>query len=262
MGSVDPARIDPFRLLLNQLSGELMHDNLKSLVHICGKHIPAGQREQISCGWDLFSLLRQQNMIGGEPKQIVYLLRIIQQMTPGRKDLVDKVKGYIECTYEESEKQMIFNDVESIPKIPSRQLPSSQPASAECCNVRCGCFSCNCDPCCSGSCCCLIVAILMIFFGVTAALLWYTNVFPDVSKHLNSISNENLAHAGWVIFGALGFVAICCISCCIYIRRRSRIDNSAESVERLADADVESVDSAFDNTASNSYASLSSARTA
>ena len=262
MGSVDPARIDPFRLLLNQLSGELMHDNLKSLVHICGKHIPAGQREQISCGWDLFSLLRQQNMIGGEPKQIVYLLIIIQQMTPGRKDLVDKVKGYIECTYEESEKQMIFNDVESIPKIPSRQLPSSQPASAECCNVRCGCFSCNCDPCCSGSCCCLIVAILMIFFGVTAALLWYTNVFPDVSKHLNSISNENLAHVGWVIFGALGFVAICCISCCIYIRRRSRIDNSAESVERLADADVESVDSAFDNTASNSYASLSSARTA
>ena len=114
MGSVYPARIDPFRLLLNQLSGELMQDNLKSLVHICGKHIPAGQREQISCGWDLFSLLRQQNMIGGEPKQIVYLLSIIQQMTPGRKDLVDKVKGYIECTYEESEKQMIFNDVESI----------------------------------------------------------------------------------------------------------------------------------------------------
>lgn len=35
-------------------------------------------------------------------------------MKPGRKDLVDKVKGYIECTYEESEKQMIFNDVESI----------------------------------------------------------------------------------------------------------------------------------------------------
>ena len=183
-------------------------------------------------------------------------------MKPGRKDLVDKVKGYIECTYEESEKQMIFNDVESIPKIPSRQLPSSQPASAECCSVRCGFLGCNCDPCCSGSCCCLIVAILMIFFGVTAALLWYTNVFPDVSKHLNSISNENLAHAGWVIFGALGFVAICCISCGIYIRRRSRIDNSAESVERLADADVESVDSAFDNTASNSCASFSSARTA
>ena len=262
MGSVDPARIDPFRLLLNQLSGELMHDNLKSLVHICGKHIPAGQREQISCGWDLFSLLRQQNMIGGEPRQIAFLLSIIQEMKPGRKDLVDIVKGYIECTYEESEKQMILNDVESTPKSPSRRLPSSPPASAECCNVRCGCFSCNCDPCCGGSCCCLIVAILMIFFGVTAALLWYTNVFPDVSKHLNSISNENLANAGWVILGVLGFAAICCISCGIYIRRRSRsrIDNSAS--QRLADADVLSVDSAFDITASNSCTSLSSARTA
>ena len=37
-------------------------------------------------------------------------------MKPGRKDLVDIVKGYIECTYEESEKQMILNDVESTPK--------------------------------------------------------------------------------------------------------------------------------------------------
>lgn len=166
MGSVDPARIDPFRLLLNQLSGELRQDNLQSLVHVCGEHIPGGQREQISCGWDLFSLLRQQNMIGGEPRQIAFLLSIIQEMKPGRKDLVDIVKGYIECTYEESEKQMILNDVESTPKSPSRRLPSSPPASAECCNVRCGCFSCNCDPCCGGSCCCLIVAILMIFFGV------------------------------------------------------------------------------------------------
>lgn len=262
MGSVDPARIDPFRLLLNQLSGELRQDNLRSLVHVCGEHIPGGQREQISCGWDLFSLLRQQNMIGGEPRQIAFLLSIIQEMKPGRKDLVDIVKGYIECTYEELEKQMILNDVESTPKSPSRRLPSSPPASAECCNVRCGCFSCNCDPCCGGSCCCLIVAILMIFFGVTAALLWYTNVFPDVSKHLNSISNENLANAGWVILGVLGFAAICCISCGIYIRRRSRsrIDNSAS--QRLADADVISVDSAFDITASNSCASLSSARTA
>lgn len=262
MGSVDPARIDPFRLLLNQLSGELRQDNLQSLVHVCGEHIPGGQREQISCGWDLFSLLRQQNMIGGEPRQIAFLLSIIQEMKPGRKDLVDIVKGYIECTYEESEKQMILNDVESTPKSPSRRLPSSPPASAECCNVRCGCFSCNCDPCCGGSCCCLIVAILMIFFGVTAALLWYTNVFPDVSKHLNSISNENLANAGWVILGVLGFAAICCISCGIYIRRRSRsrIDNSAS--QRLADADVLSVDSAFDITASNSCTSLSSARTA
>ena len=119
------------------------------------------------------------------------------------------------------------------------QLPSSPPASAECCHVRCGCFSCNCYPCCSCSCCRLIVAILMIFFGVTAALLWYTNVFPDVSKDLNSISNENMAHAGWVICGVLGFVAICCILCGIYIRRRSRIDNLAESEKRLTDADVE-----------------------
>ena len=262
MGSVYPARIDPFRLLLNQLSGELRQDNLQSLVHVCGEHIPGGQREQISCGWDLFSLLRQQNMIGGEPRQIAFLLSIIQEMKPGRKDLVDIVKGYIECTYEESEKQIILNDVESTPKSPSRRLPSSPPASAECCNVRCGCFRCNCDPCCGGSCCCLIVAILMIFFGATTALLWYTNVFPDVSKHLNSISNENLAHAGWVIFGVLGFTAICCISCGIYIRRRSRsrIDNSAN--QRLADADVLSVDSAFDITASNSCTSLSSARTA
>ena len=49
----------------------------------------------------------------------------------------------------------------------------------------------------------------------------------------------DMVHAGWVIFGVLGFVAIFCISCGIYIRRRSRIDNSAESEKRLTDADVE-----------------------
>lgn len=46
MGSVDPVCIDPLRLLLNQLSGELRHDNLQNLVHVCGEHIPGGEREK------------------------------------------------------------------------------------------------------------------------------------------------------------------------------------------------------------------------
>lgn len=58
-------------------------------------------------------------MIRGEPRQIAFLLRIIQEMKPGRKDLVDTVKGYIEDTYEESEKQMILNDVKFTRKSPS-----------------------------------------------------------------------------------------------------------------------------------------------
>lgn len=61
-------------------------------------------------------------MIGGEPRQIAFLLRIIQEMKPGRKDLVDTVKEYIEDTYEESEKQMILNDVKSTRKSPSRAV--------------------------------------------------------------------------------------------------------------------------------------------
>ena len=91
--------LSPFQILLNNLNHELHGQDLHSLIHICGEHIPCCQQDGIRSGWDVFKILRQQNIIGKEPEKIVNLLEIIKQLE--RDDLAEKVKNYIKEYYDE-----------------------------------------------------------------------------------------------------------------------------------------------------------------
>ena len=212
--------ITPFNILLNKLSGELDQRNVQSLVHVCGELIPGGQRERIASGWDVFSILLQRNAIGEEPEKMAFLLGIIKELRPKRRDLVSMVTKYIEDNYEQPEE--ILNDFEFSSDgyilIP-RPRPSTPTSQEDCCSIRCGCFNCNCNPCCSGICCCVMVAMLLIFLAVLAALLiWY--IFPIVRK--NKEEYQDLKVYGPVVIGVLIFFAVCCVSFGVYINRRSR----------------------------------------
>ena len=169
--------INPFRILLNNLSNELNQRNLESLIHVCGERIPGGQRERVYTGWDVFSILIQQNAIGEEPEMMKFLLGIIKELRPKRRDLVNMVKRHIQANYEQPE--AILDDMESSSDGRLTPRPST-PVVDDCCSVRCGCFNCNCNPCCNECCCCMIVAVMFSFCAVVAALAWYTNIFPDV----------------------------------------------------------------------------------
>ena len=231
--------ISPFKILLNNLNGELDQRNLESLVHVCGELIPGGQRERITSGWEVFSILLRQNAIGEEPRKMAFLLGIIKELRPKRRDLVGMVKRYIEEHYEQPEE--ILTDFESSSDgyivIPRSPTPTS---FHDCCTVRCGCFNCSCTPCCSGFCCFVIIAVFFIFLAIAAALLWY--VFPRFRKLFNS--NDDLRVAGPVIIAGLLALAVCCISFGIYIKRRNRQPNYSEL---RSDIDSRSVNTPSDS---------------
>ena len=56
--------LDPFRILLNNISNELEEKDLQSLKNVCAEWIPGGQREKIQDGWDFLNHLRRLNIIG------------------------------------------------------------------------------------------------------------------------------------------------------------------------------------------------------
>ena len=107
--------ISPFKILLNNLNSELDQRNLESLVHVCWELIPGGQRERITSGWEVFSVLLRQSAIGEEPRKMAFLLGIIKELRPKRRDLVGIVKRYIEEHYEQPEKILteILTDLHS-----------------------------------------------------------------------------------------------------------------------------------------------------
>ena len=231
--------ISPFKILLNNLNSELDQRNLESLVHVCWELIPGGQRERITSGWEVFSVLLRQSAIGEEPRKMAFLLGIIKELRPKRRDLVGMVKRYIEEHYEQPEE--ILTDFESSSDgyivIPRSPTPTS---FHDCCSVRCGCFNCSCTPCCSGFCCFVIIAIFFIFLAIAATLLWY--VFPRFRKLFNS--NDDLRVAGPVIIAGLLALAVCCISFGIYIKRRNRQPNYSEL---RSDIDSRSVNTPSDS---------------
>lgn len=212
--------LDPFQILLNSLSSELHERNLQSLIHVCGDFIAAGEREKISSGWGVFSILRQRNLIGSEPEKMANLLKIIKELRPRRRDLVDKIKRYIEENYEEPE--LILKDFESssdytlpIRVISRSSTPISDRPQEDCCRIRCCGLTCSFNPCCDGCCCCVILAILFSFLAIVAALAWYSSI-PVVNKHLND--RDDLKHAGPYVISSLGFLAVCSVIGVIYIR--------------------------------------------
>ena len=157
--------INPFSLLLNNLSNELEDKDLQSLKNVCAEYIPGGEREKINIGWNVFNILLRQNVIGSDPEKIASLLAIIRELR--RRDLVHMIKKHIQEHYENPE--MILNyvrlsDSTSRPKIPhsSNRIQSDEQDSAPCCVQDCCCckLTCYSSSCCDLRCCCVILAIL------------------------------------------------------------------------------------------------------
>ena len=210
--------LNPFQLLLNDLSNELHERNLHSLIHVCGDLIPAGQREKISSGWEAFSILRQLNVIGIEPEKMANLLAIIKELRPRRKDLVLKIKRHIQNNYEDPD--LILKDLESSSDFTLRfnaisrsSTPISQIISQipqeDCCRIRCCGLDCICNLCCDACCCCVILALLFFFLTIIAALAWYSKCI-----HID----DNTKTAGPFVISILAFVTVCSVISVIYIR--------------------------------------------
>ena len=249
--------ISPFTLLLNRLSNHLDQRNLRSLIHICEDYISVPQRETINGGLEIFTILRHQNKIGEEREQMKFLLKIIREMRPKRKDLVEIVERYIKKYYDQPETILddLPDDLQSSSEVDRFSRPRTPPplpfVDPECCSVRCGCFNCNCNPCCGGCCCCVILAILCSFFAVIAALVWYSNLFPQgVQDYLR---NHDLNRAGPVVISVLGLIAVCCVSCGVYLRvkRRKRKRNN-----QLAFVDLQSINEDRSTSNGGSYMAL------
>ena len=213
--------LDPFQVLLNDLSNELNERNLHSLIHVCADHIPTGQREKISSGWEAFSILLQLNVIGREPEKMANLLAIIKVLRPRRRDLVTKIKRHIQDSYENPD--LILKDFESstdftppVHVISRPSTPISHIPNEDCCRIRCCGLACICNPCCDACCCCVILALLFFFLAIIAALAWYNSHIPVVNKYLNS--HDDTATAGPFVISILGFLAVCSVISVIYIR--------------------------------------------
>lgn len=220
--------LDPFQKLLNNLNHELDERNLQSLIHVCGNYIPGAQRERIFSGWDVFSILRQQDLIGSEPEKIANLLAIVKELRPKRRDLVVKVKQHIQEYYEDPE--TILKDFDSswdsnrIHFPVSRSGCSTPIPEEDCCRIRCCGFACNyyhdnlcCKACCNTCCnsCGFILGVLFLLLAIVATLSWYSNI-PVVTKYLQS--NDDIKNAGPFVIGGLIFLAVCSFVCGICIK--------------------------------------------
>ena len=207
--------LNPFQLLLNNLSDELHERNLHSLIHVCGDLIPGAQRERITTGWDAFTILRQRNVIGSEPQKMKNLLAIIKELRPNRKDLVLKIKRHIQDNYEEPD--LILKDFESssdstLPfRVISRPPTSTRHTPQEdCCRIHCSGLACSCNPCCDACCCFVILAILFTLLAIVTFMAFRfgrNDVHPEISHE-----------AVLSVVGVFGFLAVCSVVSVIYIR--------------------------------------------
>ena len=166
------ASISPFNILLNNLSNELSSVNLQSLINVCGDRISESEREGISSGWDVFKILMQRNAMGENPMGMKFLIRIVKELRPKRRDLVDMVKKYVEDHCEESKE--ILNDLEISSDNYKLISPTSMPflGGDSQFNARWGCrCNCECNQGCSKYCCFVIIAMLLISLVAAVAFL-------------------------------------------------------------------------------------------
>lgn len=221
-------RINPFPILLNNLSNELEDKDLQSLKNVCAEFIPGGQREKIKIGWDVFNILLRQNVIGSESEKMANLLAIIKELK--RRDLIHMIKKHIQEYYEQPE--MVFNLIASTvdssgPKLTytRNQLSDEQRPSTPACCVQdwCCCkLTCYKSPCCDLPCCCIVLAVLFTLLTIVAILAWYADI-PEVTRYLNS--TNDLRKAGPYIVAALAFFALFSGLCrCYYHFRSTRSD--------------------------------------
>ena len=236
--------LDPFLILLNNLSNELDRNNLQSLIHVCGKFIPAGQREQIQTGWDVFSILRHRNVIGEEGEKLTFLLKLIKELRPKRRDLVHMVKQYIEKHCGE-QLQKIQDEVESSggsygllttnqSHLQTITANFGDDNAVTGCLVQCGsCFNCSCFPRCDGSICCASLAIFLALLTTVFAILWFIPSFRKAYMKRDPHLKEHVI-VGVVL--AAAFIAAYTGICGIYLRlknrRRSQLRHSMDGSQR------------------------------
>lgn len=236
--------LDPFLILLNNLSNEFDRNNLRSLIHVCGKFISAGQREQIQTGWDVFSILRHRNVIGQEGEKLTFLLKLIKELRPKRRDLVHMVKQYIEEHCGE-QLQKVQDEVESSGG--SNGLLTSNRSHLQTitanfgdddavagCIVQCGsCFNCSCFPRCDAYICCASLAIFLALLTTVFAFLWF---MPSFRKAYIKRDPQLIEHVIVGMVLAAAFIAACTGICGIYLRvknrRRSRLRNWMDGSQR------------------------------
>ena len=118
--------IDPFNQLLNKINRELTRENLQSLVHICGKHVSAGEKEKIECGLDLFKYLQQRGIISHD--KVGNLWKFMAKMLPQRADIVRLVNDYIKKEYHTNDERSVLQDLtESYEQFNNPAFSSSAP---------------------------------------------------------------------------------------------------------------------------------------
>lgn len=222
--------LDPFLILLNNLSNEFDRNNLRSLIHVCGKFISGGQREQIQTGWDVFSILRHRNVIGQEGEKLTFLLKLIKELRPKRRDLVHMVKQYIEEHCGE-QLQKVQDEVESSGG--SNGLLTSNRSHLQTitanfgddnavagCIVQCGsCFNCSCFPRCDAYICCASLAIFLALLTTVFAFLWF---MPSFRKAYIKRDPQLIEHVIVGMVLAAAFIAACTGICGIYLRVKNR----------------------------------------
>ena len=234
------ASISPFNILLNNLSNELSSVNLQSLINVCGDRISESERERISSGWDVFKILIQRNAMGENPMGMKFLIRIVKELRPKRRDLVDMVKKYVEDHCEESKE--ILNDLEfssdNYKLISRNSMPPAFLRGDSQFNARWGC-RCNreCNQGCSKYCCFVIIAMLLIFSIAVAFLVRshqqkrsvtrkkepeFANGGDKVTVETSTVSTGPSWFWPVIITSVLLFSAACFVLLAIHLKRRKR----------------------------------------
>ena len=237
------ASISPFNILLNNLSNELSSVNLQSLINVCGDRISESEREGISSGWDVFKILIQRNAMGENPMGMKFLIRIVKELRPKRRDLVDMVKKYVEDHCEESKE--ILNDLEISSdnyKLISRTSMPFLGGDSQF-NARWGCrCNCECNQGCSKYCCFVIIAMLLISLVAAVAFLIPSHQQkrsvtqkkePEFANGEDKVTVETPVETSTVSTGSswfwpviitcvLLFSAACIVLFAIHLKRRKR----------------------------------------
>ena len=97
----------------------------------------------------------------------------------------------------------------------------------------------------------MILAILCSFLAVIAALVWYSNLFPQGFQ--DYLQNHDLNRAGPVVISTLGFIAVCCVSCGVYLRVKRR---KRKRFNQLASVDLQSINEDRSTSNGGSYMAL------
>ena len=235
------AFISPFNILLNNLSNELSSVNLQSLINVCGDRISERERERISSGWDVFKILMQRNAIGEDPMGMKFLLRIVKELRPKRRDLVDMVRKYIEDHCEKSKE--IVNGLEcssdNYKLISQPSMPFLGGDSQFNAQWGCSC-NCECNQGCSKYCCFVIIAMLLMFSVAAVAFLICAHqqkrsvtrkrAEPECAngpdKGATETSTISTGRPIWfwpvIIISVLLFSAACFVLLAIHLKRQKR----------------------------------------